>query len=335
MGMREGVDVDVFTTRAPSQGVGNGLGGRATVAQLAGYTDLLYTAGELGVYTLGNGDYNADPSRDLQLLNNWLALGNRDVLMCGDDLANSLYNSGTVARTFLESAMGVQYVDSDVRDNIGGQVAPTVVDVPGNPVFVTANEWLLYGGCPAPNDFDAILPQPGAQTLALFTDAGGVATPYPYPAAVLHTAGPGRVITLPYDPSFIMGWDKAPMPPLPRMLVLEEVCSYFAIPWNLNSSVAGVPGSTPALAVAAQPNPFNPSVKLRYTLSRPGHLVMKVFDARGALVRTLVDGPVAVAQGTVLWDGADDHGGQAASGLYFVETRAEGQVDVRKVTMLK
>jgi hypothetical protein len=112
-------------------GVGNGLGGRATVAQLAGYTDLMYTAGDQGAYTLSNGDFNGDPSQDLQLLNSWLALGNRDMLLCGEDLALSLYTSGTVARTFLESTMGVQYVDGDVRDNIGGQVSPTVVDVAG------------------------------------------------------------------------------------------------------------------------------------------------------------------------------------------------------------
>ncbi|MBK9777802.1 MAG: hypothetical protein IPP62_15850 [bacterium] len=333
--MTAGSEFDVFTTRAPSLGVGNGLGGRATVAQLAGYTDLMYTAGDQGAYTLSNGDFNGDPSQDLQLLNSWLALGNRDMLLCGEDLALSLYTSGTAARTFLESTMGVQFVDGDVRNDIGGQASPTVVAVPGNPVFLAANEWLLHGGCPTPNDFDAILPQPGAQSLALFSDAGGVATPYPYAAALLHTGGPGRVITLPFDLSFVMGWDKMLMPVLPRSAILSDVGGYFAIPFDPDTMVAGVPGIAPALAVAARPNPFNPSVTLRYTLARPGHLTMKVFDARGALVRTLVDGPVAATQGSVLWDGADDRGGQAASGLYFVETRADGQVDVRKVTMLK
>ncbi|MBK7769639.1 MAG: hypothetical protein IPI48_03635 [bacterium] len=143
------------------------------------------------------------------------------------------------------------------------------------------------------------------------------------------------MITLPYDPSFVMGWDKVLIPPLPRAWILRDICDYFGIAWDIDNLATDVPGTAPALAVAARPNPFNPSVTLRYTLARPGHLVMKVFDARGALVRTLVDGPVTVTQGSVLWDGADDRGGQAASGLYFVETRADGQVDVRKVTMLK
>ena len=331
----EGQYCDVFTTRAPASGLGNGLGGRATVAQLAGYTDLLYTSGDVGAYTLSNGDYMADPGNDLGLLNAWLALGGRDMLLCGEDLANNLHVAGPVARAFLETTMGLQYVDPDVRDDIGGQVAPVVVKAPGNPVFLPANRWLLYGGCPAPNDFDAVLPQPGAVTLANFTAPDGISTPYPHPAAVLRVDGTSRAITLPYDLSFVMGWDKGPMPQLVRGRLLADVCDYFGIAFSLDNLATPVPESTRALAVSAQPNPFNPSVALRYTLARPGHLAMKVFDTRGALVRTLVDGPVATASGVIVWDGADDRGGQAASGLYFVETRADGQVDVRKVTMVK
>ncbi|MBK7772128.1 MAG: hypothetical protein IPI48_16815 [bacterium] len=62
---------------------------------------------------------------------------------------------------------------------------------------------------------------------------------------------------------------------------------------------------------------------------------MKVFDvaARSCARCWTVRWP---RLGTVAWDGgADDSGDRAASGLYFVETRSEGQVDVRKVTMLK
>jgi hypothetical protein len=334
LGWVPGADIDVFTTRAPGAGVGNGLGGRATVAQVAGYTDLLYTAGTLSSPTLSNGDFNADPGNDLALLNGWLALGDRDMLLCGEDLANSLYSSGVTARAFLETTMGLQLADGDVRDNIGGQVSPVVSKAPGNPVFLTANRWLLYGGCPTPNDFDAVLPQAGTVTLANFTDPGGTATPYPHPAATLRTGGTNRIISIPYDLSFVMDWDKQPSPAPMRMVVLDNLLSYFAVPGGGGSPTA-VPAAAQSVAVRAQPNPFNPSVELRYTLARPGHLAMKVYDTRGALVRTLVDGPVAVTSGVVVWDGADDRGGQAASGLYFVETRADGQVDVRKVTMVK
>jgi hypothetical protein len=46
-------------------------------------------------------------------------------------------------------------------------------------------------------------------------------------------------------------------------------------------------------------------------------------------------GAVATASGRLVWDGADGEGRGVPSGLYFVETRAEGQVDVLKITLLR
>ena len=51
---------DTYNTHAPQADVGNGLGGRATAAQLDGYETILYTAGNLGAFTLGNGDFQQD-----------------------------------------------------------------------------------------------------------------------------------------------------------------------------------------------------------------------------------------------------------------------------------
>ena len=334
LGLERGVSFDVFNTHGPSSGVGNGLGGRATVAQIAGYTDMLYSAGDLGSPTLSNGDFAADPGNDLHLINNWLALGGRDLFMTGDDLASSLYTSGSAAQAFLETKMGLTYNDPDIRDNIAGQLAPLVVKVAGTPVFTTADSWVAYGGCIGINDFDNVVPVGGAVRLAQFTAPGGVSTPYPYAAAVLNINGTNRIISLNHDLSFITDWGKVPAPAASRTRVLGNVLDYFGVPSNLGPSSTG--GTVaPALAVTCRPNPFNPIITLHYALPRPGILTMKVYDARGALVRTLFYGQVEQVNGAVVWDGADDSGARAASGLYFVETRAEGQVDVRKVTMLK
>ena len=332
-GLVPGVDYDVFTTHAPSSGVGNGLGGRASVAQVAGYADLLYTAGDLGSPTLSNGDFGSDPGNDLALVNGWLALGGRDLLLTGDDLASSLYTSGTAARDFLAGPMGVQWQDGDVRDNIGGQVAPQVVAIADNPVFGPTTGWLLYGGCPVFNDFDALTTQSGAARLAQFTSADGATTPYPQAASILNQPGTNRVISLNHDLMYIMSWDKYTGYEAARDHVLADILRYFdAI---VPGGPVGVPAVAVPLAVVARPNPFNPAVTLRYTLPRQGAVTMKVYDARGSLVRTLLDGNVEQTAGVVVWDGSDESGRGVSSGLYFVETRADGQVDVRKVTMLK
>jgi hypothetical protein len=338
--LRDGVDVDIYTTRAPASAVGNGLGGRATVAQVAGYTDLLYTSGALSSPTLSTGAYDGvtgtfDAGNDLALLNGWLALGGRDLLLSGDDLAFSLSSSGVAAQAFLQSTMGVQYQDTDVRDDINGQWSPLVVTTAANPVFMTVADWPLRGHCPDHRVLDRVTALPGAVRLAQFTAPDGVATPYPWAAAVLSVAGSNRAITLDHDLSVVAtpsgSGDGAGGR---RAAVLADVLNYFEVPHD-PFEPTGVPAATATLAVSAQPNPFNPAVTLRYALPAPGHVTMKVFDARGRLVRTLLDEAVEAATGVVTWRGDDARGARAASGAYFVETRAGGQVDVHKVTMLK
>jgi hypothetical protein len=336
LGLVPGVDFDVYDTHAPSSGRGNGLGGRATVAQIDGYTDMLYSAGDLSSPTLSNGDYQGDPGNDLALLNAWFALGGRDLFLTGDDLAHSLYASGAVARAFLETKAGVTYSDPDLRDNLQGQVAPVVVRTAPNPVFLAADRWVAYGGCPGINDFDNVVPYGGARRLAQFTAPDGVTTPYPYAAAILNTFGGNRAVFMNHDLAFVSDPPAKTSPPLPlRTLLLRDVLQFFCYPGCASAVDPDALETGARFAVAAHPNPFNPSMSVEWTLPRPGHLAVKVYDIRGALVRTLHDAVVTTTAGRLAWDGKDDGERGVSSGLYFVETRADGLVDVSKVTLLR
>lgn len=332
LGLVAGTNYDVFNTHGPSSGVGDGLGGRATVSQIAYYTDMLYNAGDLSAPTLSNGDFTGDPGNDLGLMNDWLALGGKDLFMTGDDLANSLYNSGTVAQTFLETKMGVQFLDNDIRDNINGQTAPKVVTMAGNPVFSTVSEWVAYGGCAGINDFDAVTARAGATRLAQFTAANGT-TPWTYSAAVLNITGSNRVVSMNHGLNYVWDPAKSPAPLAARTKLLSDVLFYFGVS-NNPGNIAGVP-SNRTFAVSSYPNPFNPQLTIKYTLKNPGNVVMKVYNVRGELVKTLLNGQVAETAGTVVWDGTSDQGSNVSSGVYFVETRSGGDVSVQKATMVK
>jgi hypothetical protein len=88
--------------------------------------------------------------------------------------------------------------------------------------------------------------------------------------------------------------------------------------------------------VKAWPNPFNPRVTLEYTLARPGHLQVVVFDVRGRRVKTLLDGDVADTRGSLQWDGMNEAGQQSASGVYFVLASPEqGRPAVSRVVLSK
>ncbi len=80
----------------------------------------------------------------------------------------------------------------------------------------------------------------------------------------------------------------------------------------------------------AYPNPFNPTVLLRYSLARPGRVELEVFDVTGRRVAVLTDGVRAAGEHVVTWDAAD-----APSGVYFVRMTAGGFHAARKVVRVK
>ena len=83
------------------------------------------------------------------------------------------------------------------------------------------------------------------------------------------------------------------------------------------------------------PNPFNSRTHLRFDLPRPARAELRVYDLRGALVRTLVSADLEAGTHAVYWNGLDDSGNRTASGVYFVEMRAGDFTQGRKVSLLR
>ena len=93
------------------------------------------------------------------------------------------------------------------------------------------------------------------------------------------------------------------------------------------------PSNTSRLAPAT-PNPFRASTGIRYDLGHAStHLRAKVYDARGAEVRTLEDRAVS-GSGTLTWDGLTRSGVRAPAGVYFVRVEAGDLKESKKVVLL-
>lgn len=92
-----------------------------------------------------------------------------------------------------------------------------------------------------------------------------------------------------------------------------------------------------ALAItAAAPNPFNPRTTLFFDLPRGGEVTLTVHDGRGRLVRRLHGGQREAGRHQVIWDGLDDHGGAAPSGVYLVRLKAaDGARASMKVALVR
>jgi len=329
---------DVYRTNGPSSGVGNGLGGRATAEQLAGYEVIAYSCGNLSLYTLSNGDFQNDPGNDIGLLDTWLRQGDKGLFLTGDDLVYDLGNNGGgAAAAFVNYWFGVTFLDKDIRPLIDNQTAPVVQAMYGDPVFWHSDSWVAYGGCLNVNTFDALVTGADGIQLAEFLDPSGLGGQYFYSAATLRydTTYNCNVITLPYDLQFVFtnpGATDWPPPGSGRDLLLLDVLVYLGLQpaWP----PPGVPEADD-FTVRQFPNPFNPSTRIEYDLPRDAELSIKVYNLRGQVVRTLVDQFMRAGTGHVTWDGRDAAGAQVASGVYFCETRALGEVKVHKMALVR
>jgi YVTN family beta-propeller protein len=108
------------------------------------------------------------------------------------------------------------------------------------------------------------------------------------------------------------------------------------------------PLSTPAITVVSggapprvarleqnHPNPFNPETIIPYDAGPGGHVTLRIFDASGRLVRTIVD--TSQPQGTyrAIWNGLNDRGRPVASGRYFYRLTVGDVIRTRGMVLLK
>ena len=79
------------------------------------------------------------------------------------------------------------------------------------------------------------------------------------------------------------------------------------------------------------PNPFNPMTSIKFSLPRELPMTLRIFNARGQEVATLIQGStMGIGQHTVTWQG-----GNNPSGVYFYRLEAPGFVQTDKMIMLK
>ena len=83
------------------------------------------------------------------------------------------------------------------------------------------------------------------------------------------------------------------------------------------------------------PNPFNPVTTIRFTLDREGPVELAVFDVSGRKIRTLAGGIKTPGDHVATWNGTDDTGSPVPSGLYFYQLFSGGDIETRKMMLVK
>ena len=91
------------------------------------------------------------------------------------------------------------------------------------------------------------------------------------------------------------------------------------------------------------PNPFNPETSINYAIPQNASVKLTIYNILGQKILTLVDEQKLSGVYSVSWNGKNDSGAQAASGLYFYRLEARYTtggnqrifVDAKKMLLLK
>ncbi len=85
------------------------------------------------------------------------------------------------------------------------------------------------------------------------------------------------------------------------------------------------------------PNPFNPSTTIQYTIPDKvnKHVSLKLYDLRGALIKTLVDQVVSPGNHSLIWNGTDDTGNKVSSGIYLYQLQAGEFTKSNKMILMR
>jgi hypothetical protein len=78
------------------------------------------------------------------------------------------------------------------------------------------------------------------------------------------------------------------------------------------------------------PNPFNPSTTVNFSVPRGGRTTIRIFNALGAEVATILDGWTEAGLHSIRWNAAG-----LTSGIYFMQLQSGGSIESRKLILMK
>jgi hypothetical protein len=115
-------------------------------------------------------------------------------------------------------------------------------------------------------------------------------------------------------------------------LVKAEVVDYQGQPYRTVEKEIGLP--TEYALNQNYPNPFNPTTNISFSVPVACHWSLEIININGAIVSEF-SGDAGAGEVTVVWDGRNANGVQAASGVYFYRLEAENFSDTKKMVLLK
>ncbi len=90
-----------------------------------------------------------------------------------------------------------------------------------------------------------------------------------------------------------------------------------------------------SVALAVRPNPVAGEARITFDLPRRAAIRVDVMDVSGRRVRQLAQAALPAGHHALTWDGRDDAGVRAGSGIYFVRVAGEGFEETARVVRIR
>jgi hypothetical protein len=293
-------------------------------------------------------------------MRNYLA-GGGNVVLCGDRIAYFAApeaegggGSDSLGGEFLAGILGCDYlseIDSPFAKPYIYCEGEAAVDVFYVPTPLNLDTLLIYRECPYLKDMswvkDELLPPAGYEVQPLLS-VMNPGVPEADMAIYSEYQGMGQCVFVNFDlsasvnhqyrycdgaapsgyESFDAGYYEGRVDLM--LTILEDI---FGLPSG--GSGSGGTSDVPERAVFKwalhqnAPNPVAGMTEVRYEVARPGAVSIKVYNAQGQLVKTLVDERMEPGRYAAHWDGKNLAGERVASGVYFYKM-ASGKFSATK-----
>ncbi len=106
-------------------------------------------------------------------------------------------------------------------------------------------------------------------------------------------------------------------------------------------SISNLPDYTSNVSKLYQcaPQPYIPSecpvTNIKYMITSPSYLTIKVYTFSGDLVKTLVDEPKSAGEWITTWDGRNKHGQEVGAGIYFCVMESGNFRKIERMVMIR
>ncbi len=85
----------------------------------------------------------------------------------------------------------------------------------------------------------------------------------------------------------------------------------------------------------AYPNPFNPITTISFSIKDKSFTALEIYNIKGQKVKTLKKAVLDKGNYHIQWDGKNDQGHKAGSGIYFYRLSTKDYLKIKKVILLK